>query len=151
MVANSGTPGAPWLRCTAGQRKKKSRDPTRGGVNAMFGVLLPSVPFAAGPDGVGSWELAGIVGLCLARVWIMNRQSELVGLLDSNMMTRNQPEFWRLFRSTVVVAAMATVHRNVYKSVPCFPIRGLLHGRSSHLPAPRISPKLHTSLYVFGS
>ena len=47
-------------------------------------ALWPSVPFASGEDGLGSWEILGMVTLCLGRVWIMNQQSNLVGALDAN-------------------------------------------------------------------
>jgi ABC-type uncharacterized transport system fused permease/ATPase subunit len=94
---------------------KKPRDPRKNGIGDMWGYLLPSVPFAKGLDGAGSWEILSMLGLCLSRVAIMNTQSNLVGLLDSNMMTRDQTEFWRLFRQTAMLAGVSTVHRNTYK------------------------------------
>ena len=45
----------------------------------------------------------------------MNRAADLVGMLDANMITRNQREFWALFRACLVNAAISTVHRNTYK------------------------------------
>lgn len=83
----------------------------------MWAILRPQVPFAPGEDGAGSVEIGGMLLLCLARIWIMNRQSNLVGALDSNMMTRDQVEFWSLFRQVGLVAAISTVHRNTYKYV----------------------------------
>ena len=82
-------------------------------------ACVPSVSLCicTGVDGAGSAEMLGMVGLCLSRVWIMNRQSYLVGRLDANMMSRNQPEFWKLFKATLGIAGIAVVHRNIYKYV----------------------------------
>lgn len=94
---------------------KKPRDPRKSGISDMWGYLLPEVPFAKGESGAGSWEILGMISLCLTRVAIMNTQSNLVGALDSNMMTRDQKEFWSLFRQTGLLALVATFHRNTYK------------------------------------
>ena len=110
----------------ARRRAKAKRDKAAGikrkpkrvdAIGKMWGRLIPEVPFAAGIDGAGSAEMLGMVGLCLSRVWIMNRQSYLVGRLDANMMSRNQPEFWKLFKATLGIAGVAVVHRNIYKYV----------------------------------
>jgi ABC-type uncharacterized transport system fused permease/ATPase subunit len=105
-------------KVTRGERSAGSpKEGQKGGIGALYRLLWPSKPFSSSAQGAGSWELAGMLILCISRVWLMNRQSELVGALDSNMMTRNQSEFWRLFKSTAVLALMSTVHRNIYKFV----------------------------------
>lgn len=63
----------------------------------------------------GSFEIGAMFALCLLRVWIMNTMSQLVGLLDRNMMTRNQNEFWRLWRLSFIMAMIASIHRQTYK------------------------------------
>ena len=65
--------------------------------------------------GEGSKEIAAMAALCVARTWIMNKASEYVGALDKNMMTRNQPEFWRLWKASLALATVVSIHRNTYK------------------------------------
>eukprot|EP00039_Didymoeca_costata_P029327 m.24190 g.24190 ORF g.24190 m.24190 type:complete len:1249 (-) comp7584_c0_seq1:100-3846(-) len=106
----------------AKKRKQKKKGPGDGkkkkkkqAIGKLFSFFMPDVPFADADDGAGSWEILGVLSLCLARIWIMNRQSNLVGELDANMMTRNQAQFWSLFRSTCFVSGVSTLHRAFYK------------------------------------
>lgn len=94
---------------------KPAKDPKKNGINAMWSLLWPEVPFAGGDDGAGSWEIAAMMSLCLLRIGLMNGVSYLVGRLDNNMMTRNQPEFWYLWRRVLGLAMLTAVHRNTYK------------------------------------
>eukprot|EP00038_Savillea_parva_P019941 m.29771 g.29771 ORF g.29771 m.29771 type:complete len:1290 (-) comp4631_c0_seq1:347-4216(-) len=95
-------------------KKIKAYDPRKGGISAMWKLLWPR-RLGSGRGGEGSTEIAGIVVLMLVRIYLMDLVSFYVGKLDGNMMTRNQAEFWRLWRSVVGVAAASTVHRNLYK------------------------------------
>eukprot|EP00510_Aplanochytrium_minuta_P005739 CAMPEP_0184010874 /NCGR_PEP_ID=MMETSP0954-20121128/3484_1 /TAXON_ID=627963 /ORGANISM="Aplanochytrium sp, Strain PBS07" /LENGTH=227 /DNA_ID=CAMNT_0026290569 /DNA_START=24 /DNA_END=704 /DNA_ORIENTATION=+ len=98
------------------QPKQKKRSKKRPNpISLVWKLVWPKKLFAPGEAGEGSYQIAAMFVLCLGRVWIMNRMSALVGLLDRNMMTRGQAEFWKLWRYSLVMAAIASVHRQTYK------------------------------------
>lgn len=90
--------------------KEKKRRKSPGSVGALWRLLFPS--HVQDPGGK---EICAMALLCLARVWIMNTMSKLVGLLDRNMMTRDQADFWRLWRRSLAMACVASLHRQTYK------------------------------------
>eukprot|EP00040_Diaphanoeca_grandis_P021946 m.117418 g.117418 ORF g.117418 m.117418 type:complete len:1285 (-) comp28579_c0_seq1:26-3880(-) len=90
------------------------KDPKKTAINDMWGYLLPKKFSNKSLDGAGSYEIGSMVLLCLSRVWLMNVSSNLVGALDANMLTRNQTDFWRLFRYTLVHALGEVFHRTTY-------------------------------------
>ena len=109
------------------RRKKRGSGRQRKGKGAkgapkpnfkdLWKLLRPKKPFAPGESGAGSWEMAAMALLCVLRMFLMQHTSELVRLLDTNAMTRNQQEFWRLMRTQLKLSTIVVLHRQTYKYV----------------------------------
>ena len=109
--------------------KAKKKSPKS--IGEIWQILQPRLPWAratraarkyAGVGGgalinAGRTEIAAMVVLCLGRTWLMNLYSITVGSLDSTMMTRHQPTFWRWWRVALMLTVVMSVHRTVYKHV----------------------------------
>jgi ATP-binding cassette, subfamily D (ALD), peroxisomal ABC transporter len=103
-----GNPGNPARNNDSDQRRNKR-------TVSIWKMVLPTKRTILNPKEAGNAEIYSLALLCLARVFMMNRISLLVGGLDKVMITRKQSIFWVLWRESLVMALLSALHRQCYK------------------------------------
>ena len=61
----------PAAKGTGSSAKPRGRRKPKGGTMSLAKFLCPQM-FAKGERGAGKWQILGMVGLCAARIWILN-------------------------------------------------------------------------------